>query len=67
MTRNERRAMMTRWRERAGMSQRALAKKAGLSPSTVCRVEAGELVITFRTAKRIAGVFGKRPEMICEE
>jgi transcriptional regulator with XRE-family HTH domain len=49
---------LTRLREDAGLSQRGLAIAAGLTASTVSRIEAGEAVPTIGAASRLAAVLG---------
>ena len=45
-------------RRRAGLSQRALASKAGLPQSTVGRIEAGSVDPQFRTLSRLLQACG---------
>lgn len=45
-------------RERLGISQRALARKAGLSQSTLSRIESGERTPKMSEIILIAGVLG---------
>lgn len=43
-------------RERKGLSQTEVAKKAGITRNTVARIERGEQEPTFATVKKIAKV-----------
>jgi transcriptional regulator with XRE-family HTH domain len=45
-------------RREAGLTQRALAEAAGLSPNYVARLERGELAPSLDTAARLAGALG---------
>lgn len=45
-------------RQRAGLSQQALAHGAGLSLRTITRIEAGGVDCTVATLTKIAGVLG---------
>jgi transcriptional regulator with XRE-family HTH domain len=45
-------------RRRAGISQRALATKAGVSPSTVARIERGRMEPTFELLTRLVDACG---------
>lgn len=46
------------WREARGLSQKALAAKAGLAASHINMIENGRRVGTVATLRRIAGVLG---------
>jgi transcriptional regulator with XRE-family HTH domain len=50
-------------REERGLSRRELAQEAGISMTTLRRVERGERV-QAKTAKRVARVFGIHPKEI---
>ena len=41
-------------RKQAGMTQKQLAEKAGLTPRTICLVECGKRGLTLKTADLIA-------------
>ena len=45
------------WRAATGLSQKELAREAGIARSTVIRLEAGE-VPTVKTANAVANVLG---------
>ena len=52
-------ARITRYaRRRAGLSQRALARAAGVPQSTVARIETGQLAPRFDTLERILRAAG---------
>lgn len=42
-------------RKKRGVSQRELARRAGMQHPAICRIERGERVPTFLTMKKIAG------------
>jgi transcriptional regulator with XRE-family HTH domain len=46
-------------RRRAGVSQRELAKRAGVSPSTVTRIERGRMEPTFDLLTRLVEACGQ--------
>jgi transcriptional regulator with XRE-family HTH domain len=46
-------------RRRAGISQRELAKRAGVSPSTVTRIERGRMEPTFDLLTRLVEACGQ--------
>jgi Helix-turn-helix domain len=50
--------MLQIYRKRAGLSQKALAEKAGLSPSQVSRIEGGE--VDPQSKPKRAGVVPRR-------
>lgn len=47
-------------REKAGLSQRELAKEIGMSPEHLCRVERGRKGVSFSMAKLILAVLAAR-------
>jgi len=47
-------------RSEVGLSQRALARRAGCTRSTIVRIEAGEMDPTFTMLARITGAAGQR-------
>ena len=49
---------VTVWREEQGMTQRALAEKAGVAPSMIHAVEKGAKSPSLETARRIADALG---------
>lgn len=52
---------LVRWlREESGLSQRAIARRAGCSRSTILRIEAGEMDPTVTMLARIAAAAGRR-------
>ena len=54
-------------REAAGMSQRALARQAGLSPQAVSRIERGETQTPrWETIRRLATALGIAPERLIQ-
>jgi transcriptional regulator with XRE-family HTH domain len=54
-------------REAAGLSQRELARQAGLSHEAVSRLERGDTVIPrWSTMRRLAGALGMAPERLVE-
>jgi transcriptional regulator with XRE-family HTH domain len=54
-------------REAAGMSQRALAREAGLSPQAVSRIERGETQTPrWETIRRLAAALGIAPERLIQ-
>jgi len=48
-------------REKAVLSQRDLAMKAGLSPNTINRLEKGKQKPTFVTARKLAKALDVKP------
>jgi transcriptional regulator with XRE-family HTH domain len=50
-------------REQAGLSQRALAERAGTAQSVVARIELGEAVPTLRTLQRLVAAAGFELEL----
>ena len=55
-------AELRRRRERAGLTQEALAKKAGTTGNTVARMERGELGASLSMAQALAAVLRCRIE-----
>lgn len=54
-----------RWtRKRRGLSYRALAKRAGVTPSTVQKWELATGFMQLRTTEKVAEVLGVSPEWI---
>jgi transcriptional regulator with XRE-family HTH domain len=51
-------------RSQRGMSARALSLKAGLSPSYVGKLEAGEIEPSVRSFARLARVLGMSPQEV---
>lgn len=49
---------MTAWRKAAGLTQAALAHRAGIRTSTVCNIENGKIDPRVSTMKAIAEVLG---------
>ena len=49
---------LTAWRKAAGLSQGALALKAGIRTSTVCNIEKGRIDPRVSTVKALAEVLG---------
>ncbi len=58
---------LTIWRERAGLSQRALAEKAGVSSSYLAEVEGGKKPGSVSFLGRVARVLSVPMEMLCQE
>jgi transcriptional regulator with XRE-family HTH domain len=54
-------ALLKRARERSGLTQRALAKRAGTSQSVVARIELGDTNPTVATLNRLLAAAGARP------
>ena len=52
-------ASMARERNALGLSQRALARRAGLSRAAVCCAESGKTGLSLETAAMIAAALGK--------
>ena len=53
-------------RRRKGFSQRALAKEAGTSPSTVYQIEVGRHLPNPTTLRKLANALGMSPEELTE-
>jgi transcriptional regulator with XRE-family HTH domain len=53
-------------RQKAGLSQEALAARAGLDPSSIARVEAGQVDPTWGSMRRIASGLGVPLEELAE-
>jgi len=49
------------WRRARGLSQDALAARAGLSQAAVCEIERGRRDVSLRTVFRLAGALGITP------
>lgn len=57
--------MLRELRERAGMTQVQLAVKAGLTPSTVYKLESGKAKRpSYTTLRSIASALGVRPDEV---
>jgi transcriptional regulator with XRE-family HTH domain len=54
------------WREHWGLSQRALAGRAGLALSTVNELETGKRQPNFRTLRKLSDAFGVSWPALCE-
>lgn len=52
--------LLRQWRERRGLSVRALAERAGVSYVTVVRIETGRLSPTVATLEKLAEALGIR-------
>lgn len=50
-------------RERAGLSQRAVARRAGTSQPAIARYERGIATPSWKTLERLAGACGQRIEV----
>ncbi len=50
-------------RKKAGLSQRALAKKVGTTASVICRVEQADYESSLPMLRRIAGALNRRLEL----
>lgn len=55
---------LSEFRRAAGLTQRALADKAGVSQAAISAIECGLKTPTVDRAFRIAGALGRRPEEI---
>lgn len=53
-------------REKAGLSQRALAERAGISASWLSRIESGDYDPTWGSMRRVAGGLGVSLERLSE-
>lgn len=53
-------------RTRAGVRVNELARRMGVRPSTVCRIEAGRNVLLESTVSRYAAALGLRAELHLE-
>lgn len=51
-------ANLRRARERAGLSQAALSRESGVSPSEICRIEANEREPRLSTILRLSRALG---------
>ncbi len=60
-------AALRRLRELRALSQRELAAKAGLSPTTVYRIETGQHKPIPRTLRKLAEALEVRPEELLSE
>lgn len=54
-------------REQQGLSQRALAKRAGVAPSTVYEAETGRRTPELESLKKIAAALGVKVADLLEE
>lgn len=54
------------WRERRLLTQRDLAAKAGVSPTTVVRIETDQSDAELRTVRKLADALGVEPEELME-
>ncbi len=52
------RAWLVTYRKRYGFSQKALAKKVGISQPSYCTIESGKTNPSPKTAQKIASVLG---------
>jgi transcriptional regulator with XRE-family HTH domain len=53
-------------RDRQALSQRDLAERAGVSPTTVARIECGQLEPRPSTVRKLARALGVEPEALME-
>ena len=53
------------WREHRGLTQQALAREAGLPPSTIARLERGERKGTVAQMRRLANALGITLDTLC--
>ena len=60
-------ALCRQVRRRSGLSQRALAEAAGVSPSTVARIERGRLEPTLDLLLRLVDAAGLRLRLVLED
>ncbi len=60
-------AKLRRTREGKFLSQEDLAKKAGVSRTTVIRLESGDVSATFQTTRKLAEALGVKPEELVGE
>jgi transcriptional regulator with XRE-family HTH domain len=56
-------ALLRTTRERHGLSQAALARRASTTPRQIGRIERGEISPTVRTLDRLLAVMGERLEL----
>jgi transcriptional regulator with XRE-family HTH domain len=50
--------LLRRWRERKGLSMRALGEQSGVSYVTIAKIEAGTVSPTLLTLEKLAGALG---------
>lgn len=55
---------LTRERQRVGLTQRELARLAGVAPSTVSRIESGEVDPTIGMLNRLLAATGSKTELV---
>ena len=53
------------WREQRGLTKQALARAAGLPPSTIARLESGERRGTVAQMRKLAAALGINLDTIC--
>lgn len=53
-------------REEAGLSQKELAKRAGISPSGLCRIESGDYDPSWGNMRKVATGLGVSMETLAE-
>jgi transcriptional regulator with XRE-family HTH domain len=58
---------LKRLREARGLTQRELARRAGLNPATIGRLEDGNGDLTAPTAERLARALRVKPEELIDE
>lgn|SRR3989344_2264267 len=52
------------FRKQRGLTQRALAKRVGIKPEALSRIESGTHNMTLDTLVKVAGVLGKKVELV---
>lgn len=55
--------VLRRTRQRSGLSQEALARRAGTTQAVVSRIERGEISPSFRTMERLLLVMGEEAQV----
>lgn len=53
-------------RQQTMMTQREVAQRAGITVTTLSRIENGKVVPSFRTVRSLAAVFGIAPQQMYE-